>query len=231
MRRVEVKPEKSFNYKITDYKKGIRNSRNLFTSATLKGGPVTPEAIVDAYINANRALYGVNRSLYQDMEAAQLLGMSTDAMDTNMENRGERRAFDALIEGDFRPLKISRDVKDLFEIRAQELGIANPFEAAQDVIERIADVLEAVPVTADFFPDIINPFDTNILPDLVGALNNQLPPLPSNNLLAANTGTQYGNVNTNVNVADQYAALFPGDATGKLAAQKRNQTTNRNLLG
>ena len=61
LRRVEVKPERSFNYKITDYKKGIRNSRNLFTSATLKGGPVTPQEVVDAYINANRALYGVNR--------------------------------------------------------------------------------------------------------------------------------------------------------------------------
>ena len=75
MRRVEVNPEKSFNYKITDYKKGIRNSRNLFTSATLKGGPVTPQEIVDAYINANRALYGVNRELYQDIEAAKILGM------------------------------------------------------------------------------------------------------------------------------------------------------------
>ena len=78
------------------------------------------------------------------------------------------------------------------------------------------------------FLTLDNPFDTNILPDLVGALNNQLPPLPNP---ALNTGTQYGNVNTNVNVADQYAALFPGDATGKLAAQKRNQTTNRNVLG
>ena len=54
LRRVEIKPERSFNYKITDYKKGIRNSRNLFTAATLKGGPVTPREVVDAYINANR---------------------------------------------------------------------------------------------------------------------------------------------------------------------------------
>jgi hypothetical protein len=184
---------------------------------------------VDAYINANRALYGVNRELYQDMEAAKILGMSTDALDTNMENRGERKAFNALAEGEFRPLKISRDVKDLFEVRARELGIANPFEAAQDVIERIADVLEAVSVTADFFPDIINPFDTNILPDLVGALNNQLPPLPDPTL---NTGARFGNVNTNVNPADQYAALFPGDETGKLAAKRKiTQTTNRNVLG
>ena len=42
MRRVKIQPDKSFNYKITDYKKGIRNSRNLFTAATLKGGVVTP---------------------------------------------------------------------------------------------------------------------------------------------------------------------------------------------
>jgi len=228
MRRVEVKPEKSFNYKITDYKKGIRNSRNLFTSATLKGGPITPKEIVDAYINANRALYGVNRELYRDMEAAKILGMSTDALDANMENRGERKAFNALAEGEFRPLKISKDVRELFELRAQELGRANPFDAAEDVLSRIADVLEAVPVTADFFPDISNPFDTT-LPDVVSAITNQLPPLPNP---ALNTGARFGNVNTNVNPADQYAALFPGDETGKLAAKRKiTQTTNRNVLG
>jgi len=214
MRRVEVKPEKSFNYKITDYKKGIRNSRNLFTAATLKGGPVTPKEIVDAYINANRALYGVNRELYRDMEAARILGMSEDSLDSNMENRGERKAFNALIEGEFRPLKISKDVRNLFEIRAQELGRSNPFDVAEDVLDRIADVLEAVPVSADFFPNLQNPFDT-ILPDLVSAVTNQLPPLPDPTL---NTGTQFGNVNTNINAADQYAALFPRDELGKGAA-------------
>ena len=225
MRRVEVNPEKSFNYKITDYKKGIRNSRNLFTAATLKGGPVTPQEIVDAYINANRALYGVNREIYEDMRAARVLGMSEDAMSINMENRGERKAFNSLIESEFRPLKISKDVKELFEIRFQELGMTNPFEAAEDVMDRIKDVLEAVPLNGDFFPDLKNPFDTNLLPNLVGALNTQLPPLPNP---ALNTGIQFGNINTNVNAADQYAALFPGDETGKLIKQR--QTTNQNII-
>ena len=55
LRRVEVDPRKSFNYKITEYKKGVRDSRNLFTSAALKGGEITPEEIVDAYINANQS--------------------------------------------------------------------------------------------------------------------------------------------------------------------------------
>jgi hypothetical protein len=145
-----------------------------------------------------------------------------------MENRGERKAFNALAEGEFRPLKISKDVRELFELRAQELGRANPFDAAEDVLDRIADVLEAVPVTADFFPDISNPFDTT-LPDVVSAITNQLPPLPNP---ALNTGARFGNVNTNVNPADQYAALFPGDETGKLAAKRKiTQTTNRNVLG
>ena len=83
-------------------------------------------------------------------------------------------------------------------------------------MDRIADVLEAVPVSADFFPNLQNPFDT-ILPDLVSAVTNQLPPLPDPTL---NTGTQFGNVNTNVSPADQYAALWPADTLGKLAAKK-----------
>ena len=158
MRRVEVNPEKSFNYKITDYKKGIRNSRNLFTAATLKGGPVSPEEIVDAYINANRALYGVNRELYQDIKAAQVLGMSEDALNNNMENRGEKKAFNALIEGEFRPLTISKDVEELFEIKSEELGVTNPFEQAQDVIDNIQEILETVSLYGDLFPTLKNPF-------------------------------------------------------------------------
>ena len=57
LRRVDVDPEKIFNYKITELQKRVKTSRNLFTRPTLKGGVVTPEEIVDAYINANRALY------------------------------------------------------------------------------------------------------------------------------------------------------------------------------
>ena len=52
-----------------------------------------------------------------------------------------------------------------------------------------------------------------------------LPPLPNPNLA---TGTQFGgNVLTGVNEADRFAALFPGDELGKLAANKR--TTPRTI--
>jgi len=229
MRRVKVQPEKSFNYKITDYKKGIRNSRNLFTAATLKGGVVTPQDVVSAYINANRALYRVNRELYQDIEAAQILGMNPEAIDYNMEKRGERKSYDALSEGRFRPLTISRDVRDLFALRAQELGVMNPFEAAQDVLNRIAEILEMTSLSGDLFPDLENPFKK--MP-LVGAITGAIGNL---NLGAQTTGASIanqrnvslGNVTTNISPVDQYAALFPGDTLGKLSIQR--QTTNKNL--
>ena len=139
-----------------------------------------------------------------------------------------RDSFNALTEGEFRPLKISKDVRELFEIKSQELGRANPFDAAEDVLSRIADVLEAVPVTADFFPEIINPFDT-ILPDLVGALNNQLPPLPGADLQALNTGTQYGNIDpvTQLTTAEQ---VYLSPLEKIYQANKRRRTPpNQNI--
>jgi hypothetical protein len=163
LRRVDVDPQKSFNYKITEYKTGVRDSRNLFTSATLKGGIVSPKDIVDAYINANRALYNVNRSLYEDIQAAKILGTSEDFLFDRMDNRGEKKAFNSINDGEFRPLTLSKDLQELFEIRANELGVPNPYAQAESIIDRIQDVLSRVPLGGDLFPDIQNPLDTNLV--------------------------------------------------------------------
>jgi hypothetical protein len=187
-----------FLYKITDYKKGIRNSRNLFTAATLKGGPVTPKEIVDAYINANRALYGVNRELYLDMEAAKILGMNNSALYDGMTNRGERKAYNALVDGEFRPLTISREVEELFDIRARELGIPNPFFQASMAIDSISNILSRTSLEGDLFPDLTNPFDTSILPDVVGQVNNMIG---TNTAVAGATPGFVGQQNVNINPA------------------------------
>jgi hypothetical protein len=163
LRRVDVDPQKSFNYKITEYKTGVRDSRNLFTAATLKGGIVSPKEIVDAYINANRALYGVNRNLYEDIKAAQILGTSEDFLYDRMDNRGEKKAFNAINEGEFRPLTLSDDLKELFSIRAEELNVTDPYDAAADIIDQIKDQLENITLGGDLFPDIQNPLDTNLV--------------------------------------------------------------------
>jgi len=186
-RRVDVDPKKSFNYKITDFKKGIRNSRNLFTAATLKGGVVSPAEVVDAYINANRALYGINRELYKDIEAAKILGMSDDSISDRMDNRGENKAFDSLSEGVFRPLTISKSLQEIFSIRAAELGVANPFERAQNVIDSMADGLSNVSLRGDLFPDLKNPLDTSLVEGISEFISNtSLPQITTGTDLLAN---------------------------------------------
>ena len=190
MRKIKVEPEKSLNYKITDYKDGIRDSRTLFTAATLKGGPVTPADVVDAYINANRSLYKVNRELYKDIEAAQILGMGPDAIQQKMKDRGENNAYKALSEGEFRPLTISKDVKNLFELIAQQLGIVNPYESAKEVMDRIEEILKISSLKGDFFPEIENPFRG--LPEItLGPVEN----IPAN---VANSSGFIGQQNVNI---------------------------------
>ena len=176
LRRVDVDPKKSFNYKITEYKTGVRDSRNLFTSATLKGGMITPKEIVDAYINANRALYNVNRSLYEDIKAAKILGTSEDFLYERMDGRGEKKAFNSINDGEFRPLTLSKDLQELFEIRASELGVANPYTQAENIIDRIQEVLSRVPLGGDLFPDIENPLDTSMVEGITDFVANAALP-------------------------------------------------------
>jgi hypothetical protein len=192
MRRVNVDPRKSLNYKITNYKDGIRSARNIFTRQTLKGGVVTPEEVVDAYLEANKALYEINRRMYLDVDAAKVLGMNEDQIETNFDNRGERRAFGFLNEGLFRPYSISRDVQELFAERAEEIGAPNPFDQAIDVLDRIRDVLESTSIRGDVFPNIENPFSNLPEPTLGAAASLPgLPPMPNPALV---NNAQFGSI-------------------------------------
>jgi hypothetical protein len=177
LRNVKVNPERGLEYKITNFKKGIRSSRNLFTAATTRGGPITPEEIVDAYINANRALYQVNREMYKDIGAAKILGMNRSKIEESMSNRGERKAHNAIEENIFRPLTISRPVREIFEINARALGIGNPFDVAYNEIEKLISQLSRTKLDGDFFPDIENPFSNLPEPTLGPAAN--ASPLPT----------------------------------------------------
>ena len=197
MRRVEIDPVKSFNYKVTDFKDGVRNSRNLFTAATLKGGPITAKEIVDAYINSNRALYKNSRTMYEDIKAAKILGMDEGQLAERMINRGERRNFNFLNEGIFRPISISPEVQSIFQIRADELGISNPYEQASDAIANIAETLSETSLDGDLFPEIKNPLNIDILPNLVGQANQIIGNNPATTTMAAAPGF-VGQSNTNI---------------------------------
>ena len=106
-RAVELNPERSIQFKVADYQDGVRDSRKLFTSNVLKGGPVEPYEIVDAYINSNRALFGVRKEMLRDLEAAKILGMSDVDIAIATKGRLTKRDLGSLQLKFFKPYKLS----------------------------------------------------------------------------------------------------------------------------
>ena len=192
-RAVEIDPANSIKYKVADYARGTRNSKALFTRTMLKGGPVTPEEIFDAYINANRALYKVQKTMSNDIKAAQILGLNEDQLYTEVAERIGGPNFGYLSEGLFRPMKISSGSLVGFQEIADQLGIVNPIEYVIDSIEELRASLSEYSLTNENIPDITNPFKNLPKPDL-GPVG-QLPPVITGadaNVVAQNA--KYGSV-------------------------------------
>jgi hypothetical protein len=181
-RAIEVDPQRTFDFKIAAFQKGVRDSRKIFTKEVLRGGPVTPKQIIDAYINANRALFKVNKNLFEDINAARILKMDELDIAKAMKDRASTKNYAAMNMALFRPLNISKDVFRVFQENADKIGVENPILPALDALSEIKSQLFDVPLTEERIPDIINPFDNIPEPNLnqLGALPPMPAPIPTN---------------------------------------------------
>jgi hypothetical protein len=119
-RSVKVNPERAMNFKVADFQKGVRDSRSLFTRVALKGGPVEPKEIVDAYINANRALFDVKKTLKGDLDAARLLNISETGFYGSLDRISIKRSK-RIEQNIFRPYSLSTEVKEHLN-KMQKIG-------------------------------------------------------------------------------------------------------------
>ena len=117
-RAVNVNPERTIKFKVADYKEGVRQSGSLFTRESLRGGPIEPREIVDAYINANRALFNVKKKLMLDLDAAKTLGISRKAYDSNVDISAIE--LNSIENSRFRPYTPSLNVQRAFEENARK---------------------------------------------------------------------------------------------------------------
>ena len=175
-RPVKVDVERGLKYKVAEYQKGTRESRQLFTRNTLRGGPVTPEEVVDSYLNANRALFNVRKDFYKDLKAAETLGTSEDIIRKQTE-RISNKDFQTVNLGLFTPYSVSEDIEKAFIDIAEKLGLDNPYEQARDIISNIQQQLINYPLTERALPVIENPFKNLAKPTLEPVSG--LPPLPN----------------------------------------------------
>jgi hypothetical protein len=169
--------ERGLNFKVAEFQKGVRESRQLFTRNTLRGGPVTPEEIVDAYINANRAIFGVKKDLYKDLKAAEILNTPKQKVNKIVAERISQNEYNNLNLGVFIPYTISEDVQKTFAENAAKIGQPNPLISANPIISNIQRTLSRVPLTEENIPEIENPFKNLAEPTLEPV--SSLPSLPN----------------------------------------------------
>ena len=203
-RAVKVNPDRAMNFKVADYQKGVRDSRGLFTRVSLKGGPIEPREVVDAYLNANRALFNVRKNLKGDMDASRLLGISDEGY-ANSLGRLSRREVGAIDQNIFIPLTISTNVKQEFERNAQKLGVPNPLVDAIDTIGDMMNKLSEFSLELPELPTLENPLmpimqDTPVTPT---SLN--LPQVNAESVASQVQGGQFSGLSNK----QKFDILFP----------------------
>ncbi len=194
-RAVNVNPERGMNFKVADFQKGVRDSRSLFTRVALKGGPVEPKEVVDAYLNANRALFGVKKNLKGDMDAARLLNISETGF-YNALDRISNKEINAIENNVFRPYSVSKEVRDAFANNAAKIGVANPFDVAADAIYNLEGQMADLSLDLAEFPVFANPLEVIMQDTPLGPTTLNLPSIDANAVSAQVQGSNFSNLTT-----------------------------------
>jgi len=206
-RSVKVNPDRTLKYKVADYQRGVRESRQLFTREALKGGPVEPNEIVDAYLNANRALFSVRKNFKSDVDAARVLGITQNGL-RNSTDRLSNVEISSIDNNVFRPINISPEIRQAFAENAAKIGESNPLIVAADALGQIQQQLSRTSLLEPEFPLIENPL-LPIMEDTLATPNTlNLPNINSNivgNVNNINSGSQLSNLSTE----QKLRILFP----------------------
>jgi hypothetical protein len=205
-RSVNVNPSRGLDFKVANYQRGVRESRQLFTREALRGGPIEPRDVVDAYINANRSLFGVRQDFKKDIDAARVLNIGETAFRTSV-GRLSNIEVNTIDNNIFRPINISPDIRRAFAENAANIGAVNPLETAANAIASIQDQMRNISLQESNFPFIENPLlpsaqETPVTPNTLNL------PAPDTAILAnSGTGSGFNNLST----AQKLAILFGRD--------------------
>jgi len=121
LRAIKMDPIKSLNYKINDFKGGLRDTRSLFTGRVLKGGSMTDEEIIERYYIANRERFKQFKELKRKIEAAKILGANEDDLADLFYKRQEVKNFGSIEDDLFTPFAVTPKTIQEFEIIEEKI--------------------------------------------------------------------------------------------------------------
>ena len=203
-RTVKVNPDRTLKFKVANYQRGVRESRQLFTREALRGGPIDPSEIVDAYLNANRALFGVRKNFKLDLDAARTLGITQSGLQTSTDRLSNVEVA-SINQNIFRPINISTEIQQAFAENAAKIGEPNPLIGAFDALASIQQQLANTSLLEPEFPFIENPLlpITQDTPATPQTLN--LPSIDANIVNNPGAAGSFSNLTT----AQKLQLLFP----------------------
>ena len=115
-RLIPIKPKNSLTYAIQDFNVGIRNSRREFTGG--KEGVIRPNKtineVIERFYVANKAMFDVNKNMKNKIKSAKILGMSDDEITKTFIDRGQKKNYQYITEGLFRPYFPSKNIRKSF---------------------------------------------------------------------------------------------------------------------
>ena len=172
LRPIKVDPLRAMGFKIAEYQRGIRNARREFTGGyfgLLKGGPINPNDVIKRFVSSNAARFNVQREMFKNINAAQILGESKIGLMKEFEDRQlTSRTFFDLSKGKFQPYFPSADIEERFREIARDLGDINVFNEVRPVLREIAADLRQLSLEDEFDIKV----EDYITPEI------QTPPLP-----------------------------------------------------
>ncbi len=148
LRPIKVDPLETMGFKIAEYQEGIRNSRVEFTGGyfgILSGGKVTPNQIIKKYVSSNIARFNVQKEMFKNINAAEILGADGDELLREFRERQLSSAtFSNLKNGRFEPYFPSIDIQNKFKENADKIGQPNPFIDASSILRDLQREMQQV---------------------------------------------------------------------------------------
>ena len=141
LRPIKVDPLRSMGFKISGYQRGIRDARREFTGGyfgLLKGGSVDPNDIILRYLKSNKAKFDVQQNMYNDLNAAEVLGVGNNDLRRQFDERQiSSEDYNNLRRGRFDPYVPSGEIANKFRDIANNLGEDNPYREALPALNEI----------------------------------------------------------------------------------------------
>jgi len=196
-RPTKVDPLKAMGFKIAQYQTGIRNARREFTGGyfgLLRGGPIDPNDIITRYYESNKARFNVQKEMFKNIDAAQILGTNPNDLRREFEDRQlTTKTFNNLRRGRYDPYFPSEDIRARFKEIADNLGSYDVYKIAVPFLKAMRSQMKFLTLDDTFDIDL-NDFSL----DTVETPNLPETPMPTNVQPIVSNQAQAVDQNTNL---------------------------------